>query len=75
MFRKCGGPVSTGSEDCVGTSREPLNDSTGIDGIHRSVLSEPTAASIAAFRALPDLRLEKLEEWVSPDGVVIATRS
>ena len=27
----------------------------------------------AAFRGLPDLRLEKLEEWVSPGGGVIAS--
>jgi steroid delta-isomerase-like uncharacterized protein len=27
----------------------------------------------AAFAAIPDLRLEKLEEWVSPGGAVIAS--
>src|SRR3712207_4971528 len=27
----------------------------------------------SAFRSLPDLRLEKLEEWVSPGGQVIAS--
>src|SRR3954469_16969143 len=27
----------------------------------------------AAFRGLPDLHLEKLEEWVSPGGQVIAS--
>jgi len=43
---------------------------------HANVLEgrRPVAEHVrAAFRGLPDLHLEKLEEWVSPGGQVIAS--